>query len=313
MKFNPKARLDRGRVKDAGRGSGSGFPGGSSRRIPIPGGAAGGGIGGILIVVLIVIVNQFLGGDDGGGGAGASGYNQSRLSDSADTGRYDDCKTGQDANASQDCARVAVENSLTDYWESELGGKFRPEGALVTFTGGVDTQCGAASSDVGPFYCPSDESIYLDTDFFAEVLERQLGGPRGGFVEFYVLAHEYGHHISNLLGYFGQVRTQQGPQSDAVRLELQADCYAGMWANHATGTEDAQGEVLITDLTEEDIDLALAAAEAVGDDRIQQKTQGQVTEESWTHGSAEMRKKWFATGYQTGDLEKCDTFAVPQV
>ena len=312
MKFNPKARLDRGRVKDAGRGSGGGFPGGSGRRIPIPGGAAGGGIGGILIVVLIVIVNQFLGGD-GGGGAGASGYNLSRLSDSSDTGRYDNCETGQDANESQDCARVAVENSLTDYWESELGGKFRPEGALVTFTDGVDTQCGPATSDVGPFYCPTDESIYLDTDFFAEVLERQLGGPRGGFVEFYVLAHEYGHHISNLLGYFGQVRTQQGPQSDAVRLELQADCYAGMWANHATGTEDAQGEVLITELTEEDIDLALAAAEAVGDDRIQQKTQGQVTEETWTHGSAEMRKKWFATGYQTGDLTACDTFAVDQV
>ncbi len=135
-------------------------------------------------MVLIVIVNQLIGGDDGNGGAGASGYNQSRLSDSADTGRYDNCKTGQDANESQDCARVAVENSLTDYWEDELGGKFRPEGALVTFTGGIDTQCGPATSDVGPFYCPTDESIYLDTDFFAEVLERQLGGPRGGFVEF---------------------------------------------------------------------------------------------------------------------------------
>ena len=313
MKFNPKARLDRGRVKDAGRGSGGGFPGGSSRRIPIPGGAAGGGIGGILIVVLIVIVNQFLSGDDGTGGAGASGYNTSRLGDSADTGRYDNCKTGEDANDSQDCARVAVENSLTDYWESELGGKFEPEGALVTFTDSVDTQCGAATSDVGPFYCPADTSIYLDTDFFAEVLERQLGGPKGGFVEFYVLAHEYGHHISNLLGYFGQVRTQQGPQSDAVRLELQADCYAGMWAHHATTTEDAEGQVLVLDLTEEDVDLAIAAAEAVGDDRIQQKTQGQVTEESWTHGSAAMRKRWFGIGFEQGDLDACDTFAVETV
>jgi uncharacterized protein len=303
MRFNPKARLDRGRVKDTGQGSGGG------RGLPIPGGAiGGGGIGGVLIVVLIIVLTQVLG--DGGG---VGGYSTSRLNDAADSGRYDNCRTGADANESQDCARVAVENSLTDFWEGELGDEFRPEGQLVTFTGQIDTACGAASSAVGPFYCPTDESIYLDTDFFDEVLDRQLGGPRGGFVEFYVLAHEYGHHISNLLGFFGKVRTQQGPQSDAVRLELQADCYAGMWAHHATTTEDEQGQVLIAELTEEDVDLALAAAEAVGDDRIQQKTQGQVTEETWTHGSAAMRKKWFGIGYEQGDLEACDTFAVDRV
>ncbi len=315
MRFNPKARLDRSRVKDTGRGAGGGgFPGGSSRRIPIPGGAAGGGIGGILVVVLIIVLNQCLAGSDGGGlGGGLGSYSSSRLTDAQDSGRYDDCKTGEDANSSQDCARVAVENSLTDFWEGELGGKFRAEKQLITFTGSVDTGCGGATSAVGPFYCPGDESIYLDTDFFDEVLERQLGGPDGGFVEFYVLAHEYGHHISNLLGYFGQVRTQQGPQSDAVRLELQADCYAGMWAAHATETEDEAGEVLIADLTEEDVDLAIAAAEAVGDDRIQQKTQGQVSEESWTHGSAAMRKKWFGVGFERGDLQACDTFAVGRV
>jgi uncharacterized protein len=301
MRFNPKARLDRGRVKDAGQGSGG------SRRIPIPGGAVGGGVGGIVVVIVIVVINLLLS-NGGGGGGGLGGYSANRLNDAADSGRYDDCKTGADANESQDCARVAVENSLTDFWEGELGSDFRPEGQLVTFTGQVDTQCGPASSEVGPFYCPTDESIYLDTDFFDEVLERQLGGPDGGFVEFYVLAHEYGHHISNLLDFFGKVRTQQGPQSDAVRLELQADCYAGMWAHHATTTEDEQGQVLITDLTEEDVDLALEAAEAVGDDRIQQKTQGQVTEETWTHGSAAMRKRWFGIGYEQGDLEACDTF-----
>lgn len=313
MKFNPKARLDRGRVKDAGRGSGSGFPGGSSRRIPIPGGAAGGGIGGILIVVLIVIVNQFLGGDDGGGGTGASGYNTSRLGDADGTDRYANCETGADAEESLDCGRIAVENSLTDYWGDELGDRFRPEEQLVTFTDSVDTQCGAANSAVGPFYCPADESIYYDTTFFDEVLERQLGGPDGRFVEYYVLAHEYGHHISNLLGFFGKVRTQQGPQSDAVRLELQADCYAGMWAHHATETEDSQGNVLITELTLEDVQLALEAAAAVGDDRIQEKTQGQVSEETWTHGSAESRMKWFGIGYEQGELDACDTFKVDQV
>ena len=315
VRFNPKARLDRSRVKDVG-GSGGGLGGGSGMRIPLPGGIGGkGGLGGLILVIALVILARCAGVDVLGGGTSGTDavYSPSRLGDAQDSGRYDSCETGEDANNSQDCARVAVENSLTDYWDSELGGKFRAEDALITFSGSVNTGCGGADSSVGPFYCPSDERIYLDTTFFDQVLERQLGGPDGGFVEFYVLAHEYGHHISNLLGYFGQVRTQQGPQSDAVRLELQADCYAGMWAHHATTTEDSQGEVLILDLTEEDVDLAIAAAEAVGDDRIQEKTQGQVTEESWTHGSAAMRKKWFGIGYEQGDLQACDTFAVGQV
>ena len=146
------------------------------------------------------------------------------------------------------------------------------------------------------------------------MLERQLGGPDGGFVEFYVLAHEYGHHIQNIAGQMGKVRSQQtGPQSDAVRLELQADCYAGMWAKAATSTEDAQGEVLIAELTQDDIKLAIEAAEAVGDDRIQEKTQGQVTEESWTHGSSAMREEWFLVGFEEGSLSACDTFAADQV
>ena len=183
----------------------------------------------------------------------------------------------------------------------------------MTFDGSVDTACGGATSDVGPFYCPGDSTIYLDTTFFDEVLEKQLGGPDGGFVEYYVLAHEYGHHIQNLTGQMGRVRTQQGPQSDAVRLELQADCYAGMWAQHATSTEDAQGAVLISELTDDDIRLAIEAAEAVGDDRIQEKTQGQVTKETWTHGSAAMRERWFRTGFDGGSLRTCDTFAADTV
>ena len=180
---------------------------------------------------------------------------------------------------------------------------------MVTFTGGVNTGCGAATSQVGPFYCPADSTIYLDTTFFDSVLEQQLGGPDGGFVEPYVLAHEYGHHIQNLMGTMGQVRTQQGPKSDAVRLELQADCYAGMWAGAATETEDAGGQALFLELTRQDIEEAIAAAEAVGDDRIQQKTQGQVTEEAWTHGSAAQRVEWFIKGYEEGSVQACDTFA----
>ncbi len=287
-------------------------------RLPIPTGK--GGIGGIVLVVVLFVVARLLGvdfglGGSGGGGGLGSAYSPARMSDAQEgSDRYAGCTTGEDANNSQDCARVAIENSLTDYWEAELGGKFRPEREMVTFTGSVNTACGAASSAVGPFYCPADETIYLDTTFFDDVLEGQLGGPEGSFVEFYVLAHEYGHHISNLLGYMGQVRSQEtGPQSDGVRLELQADCYAGLWANHATTTEDASGNKLILDLTQDDITEAIDAAKAVGDDYIQKRSGGRVNEEAWTHGSSEQRRKWFMVGYQQGSLDACDTFAADKV
>ena len=172
-------------------------------------------------------------------------------------------------------ARVAVVNSVQDYWTDALpamtGIAYQPS-ETHTFTDATSTGCGQASSQVGPFYCPQDDTVYLDTGFFDEVLEKQLGGPDGGFVEAYVLGHEYGHHIQDLTGTMGQVRSQQGANSDAVRLELQADCYAGMWARNATSTEDATGQVLISELTDEDIQLAIEAAETVGDDRIQRKT-----------------------------------------
>ncbi|WP_193605433.1 KPN_02809 family neutral zinc metallopeptidase [Nocardioides dongkuii] len=310
MRFNPKARLDTRRVGDAGRGRRGG--GGGRSAMGMPGGLpVGGGIGGIVVVVLVFVVFQLVGGGGGGTGlGGATALDSSRLDDSE---RYAACETGADANESLDCRRVAVENSLHDFWSDELGSRFRPVDQLVTFTDSVETGCGPATAAVGPFYCPGDQRIYLDSTFFDDVLARQLGGPQGGFVEPYVLAHEYGHHVQDLLGAMGKVRTQQGPQSDAVRLELQADCYAGMWARAATSTEDADGNVLITELTDRDIEEALAAASAVGDDRIQQKTQGQVTEESWTHGSAASRARWFRTGFEEGSLEACDTFSASRV
>jgi predicted metalloprotease len=259
-------------------------------------------IGGIVVTLVIAVAVYYLSGQGGGGS-----------DQTYDSDRYAACETGEDANSSADCARVAVENSLDDYWGDTLGSRYRPITALTTFTGSVDTGCGGATSDVGPFYCPVDQTIYLDTGFFDDVLERELGGPDGGFVEAYVLAHEFGHHVQDLLGTMGRVRTQQGPQSDSVRLELQADCYAGMWTRAATSTDDASGVVIFSELTDEDIRLALEAAASVGDDRIQQKTQGQVTEESWTHGSAEQRMRWFRTGYDSGSLERCDTFAASTV
>ncbi len=313
MRFNPKARIDTSRVSDGGGRGGGGMGGGlggggGQMRLPMPGGTkAGGGAAGIIIIILFVVLTQCL----GNGSTSGAGLDTSQMV-ASDSGRYDNCKTGADANSDTDCARVAVENSPRDYWSGTLPDQsqtaFDPA-TLETFTGSVGTGCGQATSQVGPFYCPPDQRIYLDTSFFKDVLERQLGGPGGAFVEPYVIGHEYGHHIQNLLGTMGRVKTQQGPRSDAVRLELQADCYAGMWTRSATQTQDADGNVLITDLTDQDIKEAIAAASAVGDDKIQQKTQGQVTSETWTHGSAASRVKWFQTGYQNGTLAACDTWA----
>jgi predicted metalloprotease len=309
MRFNPKARIDRCRVSDGGRGGGGLGGGGGATRLPMPGGMkAGGGAAGLIITILFIVLASCL-----NGGSPASGSLDTGQMVASDSGRYDNCNTGEDANNDEDCARVLVENSLRDYWEQALpeqaNVQFRPA-TLETFSGSVNTGCGQATSQVGPFYCPPDERIYLDTTFFADVLQQQLGGPSGAFVEPYVIGHEYGHHIQNVLGTMSRVKTQQGPRSDAVRLELQADCYAGMWTRAATSTEDESGQQIITELSDQDISDAIAAASSVGDDKIQEKTQGQVTKESWTHGSAASRVKWFQTGYQQGSLQACDTWKV---
>lgn len=309
MRFNPKARLDTSRVKDRG-GSG----GGSQMRLPMPGGAKAGGGLGIVGVLVLVLAVSCLGGNGGGSVTpdgmlgGVLGTDSSRMGDSP---RYDNCRTGEDANDDVDCARVAVENSLFTFWQEEMSRSrmaFRAA-SVSTFSGATTTGCGQASSQVGPFYCPADEGIYLDTTFFTEVLERQLGGQGGDFVEPYVLAHEYGHHIQNLLGTMGRVRTQRGAQSDAVRLELQADCYAGMWARAAEGVGDVDGVAIFEDLDNQDITEALDSAKAVGDDRIQQRSGGRVDSDGWTHGSSQQRMDWFTAGYESGRLDTCDTFA----
>ncbi|PVG83059.1 peptidase [Nocardioides gansuensis] len=306
MRFNPKARLDTGRIGQGG-GGGGGLGGGGMR---IPGGArAGGGLGGLIILLLFFVLTQCVGGGSGlptptDTGIEQGGSDASRMGDSE---RYANCKTGADANEDVDCARVAVENSLFAYWQKTLpeqgGTQFSPA-TMITFSGGVNTGCGQATSQVGPFYCPADQHIYLDTTFFQDVLEGQLGGQGGDFVEPYVLAHEYGHHIQNLMGTMGRVRTQKGPESDAVRLELQADCYAGMWTRDAS-----DGDGILQGLDQGDIDEALDSAKAVGDDRIQQKSGGGVNPEAWTHGSSEQRMRWFSTGFEEGTLEACDTFS----
>ncbi|HWI44188.1 MAG TPA: neutral zinc metallopeptidase [Nocardioides sp.] len=314
VRFNPKARLDTSRMRDGGSSGGGGFGGGmggAGMRLPLP--TSRGGCLMYVVVIGVLLVVSMCGGPNLVGdvlGGSSSGYSTSRISDAQGAGsdRYADCKTGADANDSVDCARVAYENSITDFWSHQDIPGWKPIDALTTFTGNVSTGCGGASAETGPFYCPADHVIYEDTSFYEEVLQRQLGGPNGGFVEGYVLAHEYGHHISNLQGFMNRVKTQQGPTSGSTRLELQADCYAGLWAQHATTTEDANGDVLLQDLSDDDIKLAIEAARSVGDDRIQKKAQGKVNPDAWTHGSSAQREHWFRVGYEGGKVGSCDTF-----
>jgi predicted metalloprotease len=199
---------------------------------------------------------------------------------------------------------VGIVNSVQAYWADTVEG-YSPATTEI-FAGSTSTGCGSATAAVGPFYCPADQGIYLDLGFF-EVLRTQYGARGGDFAQAYVIAHEYGHHVQNLTGTSDRARRgQSGPQSDSVRLELQADCYAGVWAGNA----QRDGFVTFDDT---DIREGLSAAAAVGDDRIQESARGRVDPESWTHGSAEQRQTWFRTGLRSGDPRDCDTFAVPRV
>ncbi len=210
---------------------------------------------------------------------------------------------------------MATVNSVQDYWTKALP-KYSMNYEMaktVIYQGQTQSGCGTASSQVGPFYCPLDKKVYVDASFFQE-LQSKFGADGGQLAKEYVIAHEYGHHIQDLLGILN--RAQQDPQganSGSVRMELMADCLAGTWVKHATETTDAGGTPLLKPISESDIKSALSAAAAVGDDRIQQKTQGRVTPESWTHGSAQARQNWFMQGYQTGDINQCNTFGVETV
>ncbi|WP_427007661.1 KPN_02809 family neutral zinc metallopeptidase [Pseudarthrobacter sp. H2] len=291
MSFNDNAQLDPSQVQDR-RGMGRGTK-------------IGGGIGGgviLLLAALFGINPQLLEGLTGT----TADQGQSQSTAPA-------CGTGADADARLDCRIVGTVNSLNAFWPDYLAkyNKKYPRPETVIFTGGTNTGCGAATSEVGPFYCPADTTAYFDPGFFQELVDR-FGSSGGPLAQEYVVAHEFGHHVQNLLGNLDRAQQDpQGPQSGAVRVELQADCYAGLWAHYATTTKDPKtGQPFLDPLKEKDLQDALSAASAVGDDRIQKAATGRVSPESWTHGSSSQRQKWFNRGYTTGDINQCDTFGV---
>jgi uncharacterized protein len=288
-----KIRSSDSSMIDDRRGSGGGgmFGGGGGFPIPIK---AGGGVLGIIVLLASLLLPRLL-----NGGQSAAGVPQ---------------PSDKSADASGACSSeleqivCGATADVQSYWQANLptfyGATYEPT-KTVFFTDGTDTGCGQASSQTGPFYCPIDRLVYIDLGFM-QALEQQLVGTTSDLAEQYIIAHEYGHHIQNLVGINDHV--QQAQQSDpgranqySVAMELQADCFAGMWVGDvaARGKLDSAAE----------LKEALDAAAGVGDDRIQEKTQGRIDKESWTHGSAEQRQTWFTRGYNSGDPKQCDTFS----
>ena len=326
MEFNKDARVDTSQIEDtrgSGRGGGGGgFGNGGSIQLPTGTGGNMGCLGVVAIVVFLAI--QFFtsgrGTTTGGSGTGLdpqsnNGVSTQNLS-AGDTGTdIASCNTDPNFLDRDDCRLALIINSVNAFWTQYLPtatpAKVQYRAAVTQlYTQGTQTGCGQATSAVGPFYCPNDEKAYIDMSFFSNELQ-QLGASNTAFVQAYVVAHEYGHHIQNILGILqqGQQMDQSGPNSGAVRIELMADCLAGVWANHATGTTDSSAVKIITSITDEDIQSGLDAATKIGDDHIQEKTQGQVNPESFTHGTSQQRYNWFKKGIDTGELAQCDTFS----
>lgn len=287
MPFNERSQLDTTQVQDR-RG----------RRVGRSVAIGGGGLGLILAVVALL-----MGFDPGN----LTQLLNSPASAPETTTDYTDlatkCQTGADANQNRDCAIVGYVNSVQAFWSDTFKRNnldYR-NAQTILFSGSTQAACGYASGATGPFYCPRDESIYLDLTFFDD-LRTKFGAQGGPFAEAYILAHEYGHHVQGLLGILNTSGyTNTGPDSEAVMTELQADCLAGVWMNNAVETG------YIESISRDDIAMALNAAASVGDDRIQRQMQGYVSPESWTHGSSKQRLAALHDGLQSGDVQTCST------
>jgi uncharacterized protein len=287
-------RRGQGMTFGGGRGfGGGGYTGRGGFPIPIGGGMGIGAV--ILILVLLFVVPNLLGGGVDPGGATAP-FGQEGPVQPGGTSVDPSDPMGQFVDA--------VTDDVQTTWEDifQRSGTTYEDTSVVLYDGATNTGCGQANSDVGPFYCPADRLVYLDTGFFKQ-LESQFGAP-GDFAEAYVIAHEIGHHVQTLLGIDDQV--QQMVRDDpsrandlSIRQELQADCFAGVWGRAAQGA----GVLEAGDLEE-----GISAAAAVGDDRIQKAATGRINPETWTHGSSEQRVQWFRTGFQVGNPDACDTF-----
>jgi len=279
MTIRRNARLDTSQVRDRrGMSAGRGV-------------AVGGGLAGIVTLVLILLLGgnaSQLTGALSGEQVGAQQVNDLSA----------ECQTGADAAARDDCRIIGYVNSVQAYWSGVVQGyQLAP---TTFFSDGVNTACGYADSSVGPFYCPGDGGVYIDLGFFDD-LQSKFGAEGGPFAEAYIISHEYGHHVQDLLGDL-QSGGGSGAESTSVRTELQADCYAGVWANHAVETG------YLEPITGEQVAQAMDAAAVVGDDRIQQQAQGWVNPETFTHGTSVQRQTWFRVGLDTGDPLACDTF-----
>ncbi|MFC5740645.1 neutral zinc metallopeptidase [Dyella tabacisoli] len=292
QKGRPSDNVEEGSSND--QGGGGGFPGGGK----------GLGLGGIIVLLVLSLifkrdlVTPFM--SDGGG----TGQGQTSVA-TAQPDRAIDCHNPGDKQVDFVCR---VFGDTEDTWGPIFSGANRSYALpkLHLFRGQVGTACGAASTAVGPFYCPGDQKVYLDLSFFQELQDRFNAA--GDFARAYVIAHEVGHHVQKLLGVFDQVEQarrrgarMEGADGLSVRQELQADCFAGVWANHS--------QQRLQWLQSGDVESALNAASKIGDDSLQQQAQGRVVPDSFTHGTSAQRVKWFRTGFDGGDIQRCDTFS----
>lgn len=284
MTFNPDADLSNNTTRRRGRTAAI---------------AGGGGVGvlGLLALIAGPLLGIDLSGLFGGSTGGAPGSSEGSV--------IENCETGQDANEDVDCRMAGAQVALDAFWGENVDGYVAP--TLTVVDGSTPTQCGTASNAVGPFYCPPEQGVYVDPTFF-ELMREQFGASAGNLAQLYIVGHEWGHHIQNLIGTMEQYPNNgTGPGSNGVRMELQADCYAGAWIGRMTEQTDADGDAYLQKPTETQIEDALNAASAVGDDHIQEQA-GFQNPESWTHGSSEQRKYWFALGYTEGLGVCAETF-----